>query len=155
MEMTSIRKAIGVATLATVVLGLGACGEKDQRSVASFCGTMESEKGRILGQLHAGEAAASSQSDELAGGLLALGTSVQALGEIRTYFRKLSKVAPPDIESEVEIVAEQFDKSFDQAAGAAGNPLGSMAQALVGSLLTSGPLSSVDQFARQNCGEGI
>ena len=56
------------------------------RSVESFCSTMRSEKARILEQLEGVQAAAESSDDEFAGVLLGLGGSMQALGELRTYF---------------------------------------------------------------------
>ncbi len=132
-----------------------ACSNGPERSVDSFCSTMRSEKARILEQLEGAQAAASASDDEFAGVLLGLGGSLQALGELRTYFAKLSDVAPEEIRVEVEIVAEAMDEQLDSAGEAASDPLGSFGNALVTSLTTSGQLASVDEFARSNCGEGI
>jgi hypothetical protein len=159
--MGSLRKAAAarstrLALILVIAAGpMVACSGEPDRSVESFCSTMRSEKARILEQLEGVQAAAESSDDEFAGVLLGLGGSMQALGELRTYFAKLSDVAPDEIRVEVEIVAEAMDKQLDAAGDAVGDPLGGLGSALMTSLTTSGQLAAVDEFARSNCGEGI
>jgi hypothetical protein len=86
---------------------------------------------------------------------MGLGATAQAIGELRTYFRKLERVAPEEIDTEVKIVAEAVDQQLKAAGGAAANPLGAFGSAVVTSITTSGQLQAVDRYARSNCGEAI
>jgi hypothetical protein len=113
---------------------------------------MRSEKKRILGQLNA---ATKPTGDGTLDALTGLGATAQAMGELRTYFRKLQRVAPDEIHTEVKIVSEAVDQQLKAAGDAAANPLGAFGSALVTSLTTSGQLQTVDTYARKHCGEGI
>ena len=144
-----------IACIATVSPLAAACSSGPERSVESFCSTMRSEKARILDQLKDAQNATAAGNDQLASVLLGLGGSIQAIGELRTYFAKLSAVAPEEIRVEVEIVADAVNKQLDAAGDAASNPLGSLGSALVTSITTSGQLNAVNEFAKSNCGEGI
>ena len=68
-----------------------------ERSTANFCSTMKSEQTRILRQL---DKTSSASDDENAKPFLTLVASVQAIGELQTYFKKLAKVAPEEIRTE-------------------------------------------------------
>jgi len=131
------------------------CSSGPERSVESFCTTLRSEKERILAQIDQGSAAAEAQSDELASGMMSLGVTLQALGELRTYFHELADVAPDEVRTEVEIIRDEVDKQFDTAGDAASNPLGSLAEAVVSGFAMSGQMETVNNFAKDNCGEGI
>lgn len=134
------------------VTGVACSDDGSERSVEAFCSTMRSEKKRILTQL---ESTSGSSSDDLAGVLAGLGASVQAIGELRTYFRKLERVAPSEIQTEVEIVSQAMDDQLKAAEDAIDNPIASLGSALLTGLTTSGQLQSVDDYARSNCGAGI
>ena len=141
-----------LAATALAGLALAACGGSE-RSTEAFCDTLASEKQRILSQFEANSNPAT--DDELVTTLAGLGASVQALGELRTYFEKLADVAPEEIRAQAEIVAEQYEKQFDDLQDAASDPLGGLAAGLVNSVAVSGQMNAVHSFARANCGEGL
>lgn len=145
------RGAIAAALLLAVGV-IVSCSNGSERSVEAFCSTLRSEKARILDQF---ESASAPSGDGFADALSGLGASVQAMGELRTYFRKLERVAPDRIQTEVEIVAESIDRQFDAAKDAARDPLGAFGSALITGFTTSGQMQAVDRYARENCGEGI
>ena len=146
---------MGVVLSAGLVADAIGCSSGPERSAEAFCSTLRSEKERILGQLSDGQAAAEAQDDELVGMLTGLGASVQALGELRTYFGKLADVAPDEIRHEVEILEEEIGEQLDNAQNVADDPLGSLASAFVDSFSLSGQLSAVNDYAMDNCGESI
>lgn len=146
----------GGGVLLFVVLALTtACSNGPGRSAEAFCDTLHSEKQRILSQFQDAQQAADATNDELASVLAGLGGSIQALGELRTYFHKLADHAPEEIRTEAEIVADAYDDQMDAAGNAAANPLGALASGLFGSMAISGQLDTMNQFALQNCGESI
>lgn len=138
--------------LLCAVLGVTGCGGQT-RSVSAFCNTLHSEKQRILAQFNA--TSQSGSSDQLVRALAGVGASLQALGELRTYFHKLSDVAPDQIRDDAEIVAKDWDHQIDTAASAAAHPLSALAGALVTGVTTSGQLNSMNQFALTHCHESI
>lgn len=144
-----------VATSLAAASLTGCGGGAPERSAAAFCQTMRSEKERILAQLEETSAAGAASGDEFLAALSGLGASIQALGELRTYFQKLAKVAPEDIRTEIEIVAESYDQQVDDAGDGVTKPLETAVGALFEGLATSGQVSAVDEYARANCGEGI
>jgi hypothetical protein len=144
----------GLTAAIAGVLVVSACaGGNDERSVEAFCSMIRSEKERILDQFETTSSAG--DGDEFAEVLAGLGASIQGIGELRTYTRKLADVAPEEIRVEAELMAESMDDQLDAAQGAASDPLGALASTLFAGLSGSGPTSAVDDFARANCGEGI
>lgn len=142
-------RTIGIGLI--LCLSLAAC---SQRSTEAFCATMRSEKARILNNFNLSVQAADASGDDLVSVMSKLGASVSALGELRVYFNKLAKVAPDEIQTEVEVVAELMDKQL--AAGTnVSNPLGALAGSVMTGLQMQGPLNAVDGYARTHCGEGI
>jgi hypothetical protein len=140
-----------IAAISVTFFFVAACGA--ERSTEAFCETLSSEKQRILEQFEvASQPKSGDQFLELIGGL---GASVQALGELRTYFDKLADVAPEEIRSEAEILSDHFDKQFDDAEDVGSNPFGQLAGSLVGAMAVSGPMNTVQQFAMTHCEEGI
>lgn len=137
--------------MAAVLVYSGGC-SRSERSAASFCRVLRSEKTRILQQFNAtSRVGAGTSVSALAG----LGASLQAIGELRTYFHKLAKVAPSEIETEADIVAKQYDQLLDSMSNISSNPLAGLAGSLLSSVSISGQLNSLDTFARKNCGESI
>lgn len=130
-----------------------ACVGGDERSVEAFCDTIESEQERILDQFDA--AGGNAEVDSFESMLAGLGASVQAIGELRTYFEKLAKVAPPEIQTEVEIVAREYDQMLDDVADAVDNPLGALVSGVMSSVEISGPVNTIDEYAVDNCGTHI
>jgi hypothetical protein len=135
-----------VALCAVVLAGCG-----DGRSEEAFCSTLHSEKERILDQLQGTAAAADASGDDFAKALMGLGASVQAIGELRTYFEKLAKVAPAEIQTEAEIVADKMSELTD----APELSLQGVASRMVGAMAISGQLNTLHRYAMQHCGEGV
>ena len=148
---TMSRMGIGAVVLLT---SLTAC-SGSQRTTAAFCSTMKSEQSRILAQFNSSKDAAAGQNDAFANALMGVGATVQALGELRTYFHKLSAVAPKEIEEETKLVADWYDDQVKSAKGAISNPLGSLASSALDGIMISGPMNTVNKFALQNCGQSV
>jgi len=135
------------------VLVGSACTGDGERSVEAFCSMIKSEKERILDQFDASSSAG--DGDEFGEVLAGLGASIQGIGELRTYTRKLAAVAPDEIRVEAELMAESMDDQLDAAQDGLSDPLGALGSSLFAGLAGSGPTSAVDDFAWANCGEGI
>jgi hypothetical protein len=125
--------------------------DKPTRSVEAFCSTMKSEQKRIIDEFESSTDAAQASGDDFAEAFLTIGASVQALGELQTYFSKLAKVAPEEIQTEAEIVADKIgdvlkapDLSFEGIAGS-----------MMASMEIAGPINTLDTFAKEHCGQSI
>ena len=79
----------------------------------------------------------------------------QALGELRTYLRKLAIVAPNEIRTDAEIVAQGYDEQLKAAKDALKDPLSAIASSLIDGMMMSGQLNRLNQFALDNCGQSI
>lgn len=152
MRMAGMASLSAFAVVTVVPSG---CRGESQRSTEAFCTTMRSEKARILDQFNSNVATGENSGDESVAVISGLGASLQALGELRTYFAKLSKVAPAEIQTEVEIVADSVEQQLDAASKAVSDPLGALTEGLMSGMTSSGQLNTVDSFARANCGESI
>lgn len=119
-----------------------------ERSTANFCSTMKSEQTRILRQL---DQTSSASDDENAKPFLNLVASGQAIGELQTYFKKLAKVAPEEIRTETEILGDKID----EVTTVSDLSITGIAKQLVSGISISGQLSTVNEFAKQNCGAPI
>lgn len=106
---------------------------------------MRSEKARMLDQFKLTVAVSEDSGDEFLAVISGLRASMQAFGELRTYFAELSEVAPAGIQTGIEIVA---------ASKTVSDPLAALSEGLMSGLTSSGQLSTVDSFARNSCGEG-
>ncbi len=141
------------ASVLAVSLLLSSCGTG--RSVEAFCDTMISEQDRIVREMEEAQALADQQDDELVSVLIGLGSSLEAIGELRTYTRKLADTAPSEIQTDAEAVADSMDAQFEAMKDSASNPLGALASSLVEGFTSAGSMDRVDSFARANCGRGI
>ena len=137
------------------VLAISGCDSTTGRSVGAFCTTLHSEKQRILNQLNRNVGAAKATGDGLLQALGGLGASIQAIGELRIYFRKLATVAPEPIRTEVELIRDDYDEQFKHLSDMAAHPLAALAAGLVGGMASSGQMNTVNSFAVSNCREGI
>jgi hypothetical protein len=140
------------AMLASLTFLLAGCGGQT-RSAAAFCSTLHSEKQRILAEFNA--SSHPNSSDQLVQVLSGFGASLQALGELRTYFHKLSDVAPDEIKDDAQIVANDWDQQVSSAANNAAHPLSGILSALVSGATSSGQLNTLNQYALAHCHESI
>lgn len=151
-----VSRRAGVATVAALlVVGTVGCSSSPERSTEAFCSTMKSEQARILAQFNATVDAGKASNDGMTQALMGLGASIQALGELRTYFHKLSDVAPEEIRTEAEIVAQGYDDQLKAAKDAVSDPLGALASTLFEGMMMSGQLDTLNQFAVRECGQSI
>lgn len=130
-------------------------GCSSDRSTEAFCRTLESEQERILDEFDRDLEAAESLDDPLLEVLATAATSLQALGELRSYTEKLAAVAPAEIQVDAELMAEGVSKQFEAMAEAPGDPLGALFGGLVDGLTYAGPTDRVNRFAIESCGRGI
>jgi hypothetical protein len=121
------------------------------RSAEAFCATMTSEQERILAQFQQNAGPGPTESDDFAEAFMTVFASVQALGELRTYFDKLAKVAPDEIQTEAEIIAEKMDTILEGPDVSVEGVVKSMMLAIE----LSGPLDTLNAYALEHCGKGI
>jgi hypothetical protein len=85
-----------------------------------------------------------------------MGTLFSAPRDLASFFDKLDKVAPDDIEPDVAQLRDGFQKQADslgdQAAGMFSNPLGTALGSLASGMSLSGASSRVDAYTLKNCG---
>jgi hypothetical protein len=154
--VTAIHAGLATVVIAVLTSSLVACGSTGQlRSPAAFCSVLKSEQTRILNQLDATSSIGANSSDGFSEAVFGLGASLQALGELRTYFHKLSAVAPPEVETEAQLVAEWYDDQVKAAADIVNDPLGTIAGSLFSTLMISGQLNTLNTFALQECGQSV
>lgn len=123
------------------------------RSTASFCSTLKTEKQRLTTVFETRKPAAG--SDDLSAALGNLGASRSGLQQLQTSVKRLSRLAPDQIRADVESVRRQLD---DLLQGNKSRPddlmglIGGIVGKTVGLAL---PLARIDNYARQNCGQGL
>ena len=126
---------LGSAVVVLAAVTVVATGCAPTRSVEAFCSTMDKHKTTYLEQMNSADS----------GSLGGLFTAVGAMGDLKIMWDELAAVAPPEIQADVESVAETWKKQEDNASN--GNWLGSLSTAL----LNSGAISRVDTYVRENC----
>lgn len=129
-----VRRTVPAVLLMSAVL-LSATGCAPTRSVAAFCSTMDKHKQAYLEQMDSADS----------GSLDGLFTAIGAMGDLKLMWDELATVAPPEIQADVESVAETWKTQEDNASNS--NWLGSLSTML----LNSGPISRVDTYVRENC----
>jgi hypothetical protein len=149
--VTSKSRSALLATLTGVLL-LSSCG--DERSVSKFCSTAKHQQTRLQAKYQQQADSLGNTSDPLLGLIGGIGMLTGAQGDLVVYFERLSKVAPSEIQPEVEAVRDSFKAQAEATREMATNPLGSLASGFIGGLQSSGSIEVVDQYSRQNCGFG-
>ncbi|WP_027020924.1 hypothetical protein [Corynebacterium sputi] len=125
------------ATLGLAAVTATACfGEK--RSVAAFCNTIEKHQTRYTQQMD--QAMASNSLD----GLLSAGS---AMGELKYLWSDLAKVAPKEIQADVEIVDESWHAQEQQALS------GDWLSSISTGFSSSNAMMRVNNYATANCGD--
>lgn len=140
------RTAAALVTIAALTT-LSGCGSS--RTPQKFCSVMAEHKQRYLAAMQTANDSISSNSD---GGLL-LGTAeaVAALGDLQRMWEELAKVAPDEIQTDVEAIRDANAKQLDAAKDAIKDPLGSLAGSLVQGLSVSGSYQRVDAYTKEHC----
>lgn len=139
--------AVIVISGATVVL-------QPKRTEAKFCST-----------LNEGMSGIESRYQNASGGgtMKEMGTLAGNLSEFSKLLRDLNDVAPPEIENDMKVVAESWDKNMDDGAKngatAVTNPLGALANGLAGGIMNTikngASYNAVDTYSKEHCGRGL
>lgn len=138
-------RATAVVGALILVATLGACSGSG-RSEAAYCGVFRKEATKLHDKYQG--AADTSEADPF-GSLL---TVVQAPGDLVRMFDKLAKVAPDDIQTEVEAVRDSMAEMQDDAGGAVTDPLGGLGSLLVNGLSNAGAWQAVQEYTTEHCG---
>lgn len=125
--------AAGLAGL--LVLSVAAC--TPTRSVAAYCSTVQQHKQRYLAAMNNASSAGSLT------GLLEAGS---AIGDLKSMWDDLAKVAPADIQTDSETVRDAWDKANDDAGDR--NFFG----AAVVALSSAAAMERVNDYIAKNCG---
>jgi hypothetical protein len=127
----------------------------ESRRCERLCGAHRRDLYRLrrLWSLHATANADPGQG--LGHALAGLGATFEVLSALRTYFDKLSDVAPPTIEDQAKIVAKSYDDQLHDEASQAGDPLGALMSGLLDGAEYSSQLNDMNQFALQHCGHSV
>lgn len=125
------------------------------RSAQSFCKVYWQQKHAYLAKYDQRSSSLQklSSTDPLAGTFGALGSSLEAVGDVVVIFDKLDKVAPDDIEPDVAAIRDALKKSVDDSGGALSDPLGTIAGNLALGLSTLGSWNRVGDYVVDRCGE--
>lgn len=91
------------------------------------------------------------EGDPLMSLIVALGSLVEAQGDLVVMFDRLEKVAPEEIQPEVAAVRDSMKDQLDSAGDAVGDPLGALGGALVAGLASMGSYSAVERYIESNC----
>lgn len=80
---------------------------------------------------------------------------VSNVGEMNRLLSRLADVAPDEIRSDVEAVADSWERQGEQIGQAASNPLAGLAQIFVDSMLVSASTEAVESWTVANCGRAL
>ena len=132
--------AIAVLTTFTVT---GCTSSGSTRSLAAYCKEFYSEGTAFR---------AGYQSAQNTDMLTQMAKLISAPQELATFFARLDKVAPDDIEPDIAVLQASFQKQSDNLANHAANPLSGLLSGLVDSLSSTGSWQRVNSWTTQNCG---
>lgn len=135
---TRLRSTVAATLL--LVVSLSSC--SDGRSTEAFCDELD----RGVAAMSSNTQASGDDLEDLL--LLIVGNA----GEFSRMVNRLSDVAPDDIQTEMETVAESWNGQAEMLESVASNPFGAIAAGILQSILDSGSYQAVDQFALDNCG---
>jgi hypothetical protein len=144
------RAAVRFAVVSLVCSVLvGGCGES--RSTEAFCSTLEDQMVSLRAKYDDRAAGLDPEGDPLMALIVALGSLVEAQGDLVVMFDRLEKVAPEEIQPEVAAVRDSMKDQLDSVGDAVGDPLGALGGALVAGLASMGSYSAVQQYIESNC----
>ena len=127
----------------------------EERTVEGFCSELVRQQDRLSAKYNERADTLGEMDDGTLQVVGALATTLEAQGDLVAYMRSLHDAAPDEIRADVGVVRDAFEAQQQAAADAVGDPLGSLANLLVGGFQAAGPLERVSEFARENCGRNI
>lgn len=138
-----------VASSALVgLLLLSGCSAK--RSDQAFCSTMETHKERYLKAMQLADTDVSKGT--FGGAVGGIAQAASAVADLQTMWNDLAKVAPEQVQGDVERVRDLNQKSLDVMGDNGGKPLTALTKAGALAVQMAGPLTRVDEYTRTHCG---
>jgi hypothetical protein len=110
---------------------------------------MEKHKARYLQAM--GQANSEISGGDVGGALTGLAGGVAAIGDLTQMWDELADVAPEEISADVAKVRDSYADGLAASKNSMSDPLGAIGSQLIGGMLASGSMSSVDAWTRQNC----
>jgi len=132
--------------LLAIALVASSC--SDGRSVEALCTTFEEETDRLNEKYNERAALVDSQEGLLGLGL-ALGSLLEAQGDLVVFLDRLERAAPEEIAPDVAAVRDAVRKQADATTN--GDPLQMLLEGAVTAFQISGPAGRVDTYLRENC----
>jgi hypothetical protein len=127
---------VGVAML--LLLPLSACGgSSSKRSVEAYCDTVAKRRDRYLSAMDAANGS---------GGLGGLLGGFAAIGDIKTMWVDLAKVAPDEIQTDTEAVRDSWEETEDAAKS------GDYISVISNAIINSSAAERVNDYITDNCG---
>lgn len=137
------RSAVAVAVLLAVVSCAG-------RSTEAFCDTFQSEERRLQAK-YEDRLNTAAEMDPLSSLIVGVGTTVEAIGDIKVVYDRLEAKAPEEIQPDVATVRDALAAQLDALGDAGGNPLGSIFGGLITGLSVMGSEQRVNEFIVEEC----
>lgn len=120
-------------------------------SAAAYCGVMNRYKRRYLDTFASANSNIEETSDPGAfvTGLL---QALMATSELPSMFADMAKVAPPEIQSDTQRVADAYSRQLSNAADDPMNPGAALMKNLAVGMTVLGPISNVNSYVAEHCG---
>lgn len=143
-----MKRCLGLGLAAAIVaVTLGGCGSP--RSVEAYCDVIAKHKERYVTAMAEANSAIGTESLEgMLGGLVG---AIAAMGDLNVMWSEAAKVAPDEIATDVEAVAESWKKQADTAKQMMDDPLGALMGGLMDGLMSSGSMQRVNDYTATNC----
>lgn len=135
------RSLTALLAISAVALGLTGC--SPGRSVEAYCGVISEHKDRYLTAMEE-----VNSTENLLTGVTGF---VSALGDLSQMWEEAAKVAPEDIQTDVEAVRDAWNEQFEAAEKMADNPLGGLASGIMNALTNAPAIERIDQYTKENC----
>lgn len=148
-DAVSARITVSVVALLLIFAGVSACGGEPKRSAQAYCNKHQSGFARIRREHPDIDQYTHSKESPL----LMLVSVAAAYGDIVALMGDMAKVAPGEIQTDVQRVHDTLQKQLDSVGDLAKNPIGAIAQQLVTGIATSGAFQRMDAYTLQHCGE--
>ncbi|MBT8162582.1 MULTISPECIES: hypothetical protein [Arthrobacter] len=132
-------KIRGLAAAGIVVGLVMTTGCSSPRSVQAYCAAMEKHKSLYLSAMNVDP-----NSKNPLDGLL---NAASAIGDLKSMWKDMADVAPEEIRSDTESVRDAWAKQEDAAVS------GDWKAVIGGAIVNAGPMSRVDAYVKQHCGQ--
>lgn len=123
------------------------------RSPEAFCSTYREQKQAFLDKYETAERDLAKNDDAAAALFGGIAMTVEMFGDIVSIFEALDKAAPDEIEPDVAVLRDFFQKQIDDAPEVVQNPAGAMLGGLVSGLAAQGSWKRVGAYVATTCGE--